>query len=90
MKNKRLKLTDLKVQSFVTSANKIDDKQTNRVFGGENVSENHSYCDICQNTDPDCPCSGNASCVGTCDAMCYEMSDGIYQTDCQAVCWLQN
>ena len=34
MKNKKLKLTDLKVQSFVTSANKINDKQTDRIAGG--------------------------------------------------------
>ena len=52
MKNKKLKLTGLKVQSFVTSENKIIDKQTDRIKGG--VSEDREHCDTGQdfNCDP--------------------------------------
>ena len=44
MKNKKLKLTDLKVQSFLTSENKINDKQTNEIRGGTNGRTLDDWC----------------------------------------------
>ena len=55
MKNKNLKLNDLKVQSFVTTLNKENQKT---IHGGEGASDNYA----CDNTEH--LACGNHTCGG--------------------------
>jgi hypothetical protein len=59
MKKLRLRLEDLRIDSFTTTQAQ-DEKGT--VFGEQCTAETACTC-------PDCP-TGDASCDGTCDASC--------------------